>query len=62
VNVFVNYEKYDQNGHLIVPQNKNNEGDEDLDSEEEEEEIDYEKDEDDEKQITNKFTVDMVAY
>jgi len=58
--VFVNYEKVDQNGHLVVPNDKHEQENEDSDDEEEEV-IDYEKDDADEVQITNKYTIDMIA-
>jgi len=67
INVFVHHEKYNAKGNLIdeVTQKKNEEEakGEEYDSEEEEEEIDYEKDESEEdKLVTSKYIVDMIAY
>ena len=67
VNVFVHHERYNKNGNLLDNHENGHKDEaddkkEDIDSEDEEEVIDLEKDEEDEdKRITNKYIVDMIA-
>lgn len=66
--MFVNYQKLDAKGNSLENGNNHHKeeekkaGDDQGDSSEEEEEIDYEKDEEEEdKQVTNYYSVDLIA-
>lgn len=67
VNVFVNHQRLNQKGEVVEKHNHNhdeeskNQYEESDSDEEEEEEIDAEKDDEEDTQITNRFTVDMIA-